>query len=992
MKTRRLILLTFCFFASVQAFAQTYTLSGVVSDRESGDPVEFAAVAIEATGQWATADAKGRFFICGIGAGTVQVKVYCLGYVTWQREIKISRDITNFSVALSQDNLALESAVVTAQENSSSATTSRKIDRAALEQVQMLNVSDIASLLPGGTTVNPDLTGSGGQIAIRSATSGEGGNSTFGTAVEVDGVRLSSNASFAGADRSSTNLKGISTNSIASSNVESVEVITGVPSVEYGDMTSGVVKINTKRGKTPFTVTMTTSPKTKQISFSKGFGLGTDGRGRSRGSLTTSAEYTRSISVQMSPYTSYERKQVSLNWNNTLRGGLFEKMPLSVNASLTGNAGGLDNRADPDRSTEAYTTARDNSLRGSLAFNWLLSRSWITSIELKASAVYSDKLSRENTSVFGTTAQAALHTTERGYLFADRIPAGQWYNMMVLDDKPFNSKVSLKANWARSFAGVRNRVKAGADYTADRNYGKGQYSEDMSTAPTYRPYDYSLVPAMHNVAAYVEDDAMLPVGRDGQLNLVAGVRYDNTIIRGSAYGTTRSLSPRFNARYSPFSKKRRRGRTLRDFSVRASWGQAVKQPSYSILFPQPTYNDIKVFTSTAGSINEVYSAYYVLPRTIEYNSALRWQRNRQAEVGVDFDLAGHKVSLAAFMSKTLDAYRLVADYERFSYAYTSADAIKNSEGAAAIAAADRIFSVDPSSGAITVSDRSGANPAVTLPYRQMDGFTASYYEDNDDNPIVRRGFEYVVDFKRIKSLNTQIRLDGSYYTYKQVYTDYMPYVPTSQMGYDRTPLKYVGYYVGGSQTSNGRQTRSLNTNVTLTTNIPKVRMVVSLKLEACLLRYSRTLSETADGGRRSYVIADRSDLTSRVEDASIYDGDCYTVLYPDKYFSYSDGQLRDFWPDFVEAKSSDPQKYSDMVSLVQTTSYNYTFKESRITPYFSANFNVTKEIGDMASISFYANNFFNNMSQLYDSRTGNYVSVTSYIPKFYYGLTVRLKF
>lgn len=992
MKTRRLILLFACLFACAQAFAQTYTLSGVVSDKETGDPVEFAAVAIESTGQWATADAKGRFSISGISAGSAEVKVYCLGYVTWQREIKISRDITNFSVALLQDNLALESAVVTAQENSSSATTSRRIDRAALEQVQMLNVSDIASLLPGGSTVNPNLTGSGGQIAIRSGSSGEGGNSTFGTAVEVDGVRLSSNASFSGADRSGTNLKGVSTNNIASSNVESVEVITGVPSVEYGDMTSGVVKINTKRGKTPFTVTMTTSPNTKQVSLSKGFGLGTNSRGGSRGTLNTSAEYTRSISLQMSPYTSYERKQVSLAWNNTVSRGIFEQTPLSVSASLTGNAGGLDNRADPDRSTEAYTSSRDNTLRGSLAFNWLLSKSWITNIELKASAVYSDKLSRENTSVFGTTAQAALHTTEQGYLFADRIPAGQWYNMMVLDDKPFNSKVSLKANWARSFGDVKNRFKAGADWTLDRNYGQGQYSEDMSTAPTYRPYDYSKVPAMHNAAAYAEDDIVLPVGRSGELNLVAGVRWDNTIISGSAYGTTSSLSPRFNARYSPFSEKGRRGRTLRDFSVRASWGQAVKQPSYSILFPQPTYYDINVFTSTAGSINDLYSAYYVLPRTIVYNSALRWQRNRQAEVGVDFNLAGHKVSLAAFMSRTLDAYRLVNDYERFSYLYTPTDAIKNSEAASAIPAADRVFSVDPESGVITVSDKSGANPSATLAGRKMDGFTATYYEDNDDNPIVRRGFEYVVDFKRIKSLNTQIRLDGTYYTYKQVYTDYMPYVASSQMGYDRTPLKYVGYYVGGYKTSNGQQTRSLKTNVTVTTNIPKVRMVVSFKLEACLLQYSRTLSENADGSRRSYVIADRSDLTSRVEEASIYDGDCYTVLYPDKYYSYSDGTLRDFWPDFVEAKSSDPQKYSDMVSLVQTTSYNYIFKESRLTPYFSANFNVTKEIGDVASISFYANNFFNNMSQLYDSRTGNRISVTSYIPKFYYGLTLRLKF
>ena len=78
--------------------------------------------------------------------------------------------------------------------------------------------------------------------------------------------------------------------------------------------------------------------------------------------------------------------------------------------------------------------------------------------------------------------------------------------------------------------------------------------------------------------------------------------------------------------------------------------------------------------------------------------------------------------------------------------------------------------------------------------------------------------------------------------------------------------------------------------------------------------------------------------------------------------------------------------------IVSGTTYNYTFLKDYISPYFSANFSVTKEIGDMASISFYANNFFNNMGQVYSSKTGNYSSVTSYIPRFYYGLTLRLKF
>ena len=84
--------------------------------------------------------------------------------------------------------------------------------------------------------------------------------------------------------------------------------------------------------------------------------------------------------------------------------------------------------------------------------------------------------------------------------------------------------------------------------------------------------------------------------------------------------------------------------------------------------------------------------------------------------------------------------------------------------------------------------------------------------------------------------------------------------------------------------------------------------------------------------------------------------------------------------------------YSDLSRLVVTSNYLYQFSKDYISPYFSANFSVTKEIGDLASLSFYANNFFNNMGQVWSTKTKTYSSVSQYIPSFYYGLTLRLKF
>ena len=249
----------------------------------------------------------------------------------------------------------------------------------------------------------------------------------------------------------------------------------------------------------------------------------------------------------------------------------------------------------------------------------------------------------------------------------------------------------------------------------------------------------------------------------------------------------------------------------------------------------------------------------------------------------------------------------------------------------------------------------------------------------------------MVDFKRIRAINTTIRWDGSFYGYRSVYTDLTPFNPTSKK--DGTLYKYVGWYVGGMSGSNGQETRTLKTNLTITTHIPKVRMIFSAKVEGCLMRYARALSEKPDGSARSYVVTDPTDFSS-ITDQSIYEGKCYAVTYPEYYSVMGDPTLRPFKEDYLAAKKSgDTELVGNLTELIYTnTTYLYTYLKDWISPYFSANISVTKEIGDLASISFYANNFFNNLGQVYSTRSENWTSVSSYIPRFYYGLTLRIKF
>lgn len=83
---------------------------------------------------------------------------------------------------------------------------------------------------------------------------------------------------------------------------------------------------------------------------------------------------------------------------------------------------------------------------------------------------------------------------------------------------------------------------------------------------------------------------------------------------------------------------------------------------------------------------------------------------------------------------------------------------------------------------------------------------------------------------------------------------------------DGQPYKYIGYYVGGNVNYNGFMTQRLNTNLTLVTHVPKIRMIFSLRFEGTLLKTRQNLSEYS-GGTRSYVLDSQSDyLPSSTQD------------------------------------------------------------------------------------------------------------------------------
>jgi hypothetical protein len=967
-------------------------IAGTVVNAKTKKPVPQASIALDGGERWTVTGEDGTFILKNINPGEVTLTVSCLGYA--KRTIKVPACAgTPVTVALPEDNLLLGEVIISARAGGDDATSSYVIDRASLEHLQMLDVTDAMSLLPGGQ-INRTLHLAGNRpqhLLLRSAT-GENGNPTFTTAVEVDGVRLSNNAAFNTTAESS--VQGVDIRPVASNNISSIEVITGVPPVEYGDLSNGVVKINTMKGASPFNIVLLTKPNTKQASVNKGFDLGSEA-----GVLNASLERTRSIADLASPYTSYDRNVLSLSYSNTFN---RNSRPLALEAGITGNTGGYNSKDDPDRFVDTYTRVRDNALRASLQLRWLLDKAWLTGLEASAAVSYADKLTETKANKSSSAALAAIHGREEGYFVASLydenpdaaivlLPAGYWYQLRYVDSKPLNITANLKAKWAHAFGKARNNVLLGVDFSAAGNKGRGEYYDDLRYAPTWREYRFDRVPFVHNVAAYAEEKINLPAGRAALL-LVAGARLDMTLINRPEHGAAGSLSPRFNARYTLDGQP---GAWLRKLTLTAGWGKAVKLPSFEVLYPRPGYEDRLAFAPGSLADGTSFVAYHITPYTPGCDPNLRWQHSRQWEAGVEAKIHPVLLSLTFFHHQTIDPYRYVNEYTPFAYKLTGQEALEQS----AIPPDDRQYGIDREAGIVTATDKTGARAPEVLAYKERRTFRDNRIFTNG-TPFVRRGVEWVVDFGKLPLLQTSVRLDGNYYHYRSADETIAPYSPMSQNMADGNPYKYVGYYVGAAAAGNGFETKQANLNLTLATHIPAIRIIVSLRVEATLYNFRQNLSEYS-AGVRGFAVDNRGD-NFPAADPSRYNSSRYVAVYPLYYTTCEDMDTKiPFAETYAWAaanRAHDPQAadlYNNLTSLVEHTPTDYYFNANKISSYYSVNLSVTKELGDLATLSFSATNFTNTARQVTESDTGLQLSLYNgakdLIPKFYYSLSLKIK-
>ena len=235
----------------------------------------------------------------------------------------------SWQYADSLQSFVLQEVVVTAREEKGKTATS-VIGKDAIEHIQPSSIKDVLELLPGGRAADPYLASP--QVAnLRSAASVSGNYATsaLGTAVIIDGrpvgnnANLQSSPTYSNLGSSYVNY-GTDLRTITTEDIESVEVVRGIASVEYGDLTSGLMKITRKRGGN------TLRARFKADLSSKLFYVGKDFQWKTV-TLNVGANYLSSMQDPRNPRQTYKRVTGTVRLGKTWK----KELEYALNASRT---------------------------------------------------------------------------------------------------------------------------------------------------------------------------------------------------------------------------------------------------------------------------------------------------------------------------------------------------------------------------------------------------------------------------------------------------------------------------------------------------------------------------------------------------------------------------------------------------------------------------------------------------------------------------------
>ena len=778
-------------------------------------PLGYATLYLPEYGMGATSDDNGHYSVSNLPPGKARIQVQFVGKLPIDTLVNVSRNMT-LDFTLKNEDFKLEEVVVTATNSQAGKSTASNISRQAMDHLQATSLNDLLALMPGGISQNSDLSSSQ-QINIRQISgnsSGEQALNALGTAIIRDGAPVSNNsnlsamnptvsggASALGGGASPSG--GVDVRSISTENIESVEIIRGIPSVEYGDLTSGAVIVNTKAGREPLRVKAKANPNVYQVSMGTGYELGKD-----KGAINVSADYAYNTSDPKATYQHYQRATAKVMYSNA-----FFDHKLRSNTSLDFIYGKDTRDRNPDdESTQTTSEGQDVGFRLNTNGTWSINKGWLQTIRYVLSGSYTDKQSFYETAYGSASAPYSMTTTDGAILsnfagqhifdaegnqitnfgsedakhYAVFLPSS-YIGHYEIDSREVNAFAKLTTTLFKQSGNVNNRILLGADFKTDGNVGKGKTFDP--TAPplrsnsnknsSYRPRPYKDIPFIHQFGLFAEENFTWSIG-ERDLRIQAGVRFDHASKVGSTW------SPRFNASFDLIP---------RALTLSGGYGITAKMPTLLYLYPEKAYFEYVNINELANeSIPENERLFMTTTKVYDTeNRNLKVAKNHKAEIGLRLNVGKVSASVTAFQERLKNGYSLDYTFDTFNtFMYNE-------------------YTRDGNGDLILAS---------SLPVLN------SFYTPTNHLNVETQGLEFDINVGRIEAIRTAFQLNGAWMRTKSWNDSYHFYDNSGTAASSRKP---VAIYEAGTSKSYRQQ---FATTLRATHNLPQIGFVVTLTAQA----------------------------------------------------------------------------------------------------------------------------------------------------------------
>ncbi len=779
------------------------TLNGIVISQKEEKPIVFANILCKEVNRWTTSDENGLFKVDNLKKGKYRIQISYIGYKSLDTTIYISNN-KPIKFTLTEDNIALEEIVVIATESKSDGSGS-VIKKHALTHLQPTSFADIIELLPGGLSGSKNLS----QMKLINFREAGGASksdytSSLGTSFVVDDMPLSNDAELQtvsgsyDSDKLSINQrnttgKGIDMRTISTDDIESVEVIRGIPSVKYGDLTSGVVNIKRSYKKTPLKFRLKSDHSSKLFAAGKGFRI------NKSEFINMNLDYIkyrpdpRNISSKYSRFTSSLRyKRENSDISNPYR--------IMVNFDYTGSFD--KQKVDPQigyPETDKYDNSYNKFILNTTGRLTTNSIKWIDNINYRISSSYThNKKEVTRLTSAGRNIPMPLNY-DTGIQDGVFLPSS-YISHLIVDGKPVYVNASLSGNLSFFIFNIKQSVYLGGEWRYNKNFGDGQvYDKLRPPYPTtrVRPRKSSDIPSSQKLSFFVEDRFTARIGSN-RLKVSAGLRAttplnlsDNYLMRGKFY-----INPRINAswKFPALSIAKNELKT----SLNIGYGVHTKFPTISHLYPNMHFTDIIQlnYYSQNENLSRLNFITYATDPT-SYN--LKPAKNTKYEIGFTLKYKRSRLDVTVFSEKMESGFKRLTQYKTREYT-------------------DYDESSVPSSGLTGPPDLSMFSSETK---RVFD----TYSQWINAGVVNKTGIEYQLDLGKIEQIYSRVSINGAWF--KTEYDQSLPEYRGASTVIDGKPYPYIGLY----NWDKGETYEQFNTNLRFDTHIPSLRLIFSSMIQ-----------------------------------------------------------------------------------------------------------------------------------------------------------------